>query len=297
MGFIALLFVLGVGWFIVANLPTLSVYEFGTQAFYILLVVLGLAAALFLFGVLRSAGTLKGTQMGVAFEFGGPAALFCFVLLVGVLMLRNEQADFPLIVRLRTDDTRTMSAAFSEAAVRGSALTVDVGMVTQTQNLDSDGQVRLSTLPFRVRSSNVTVSLASSAFVFKEPKGSYPIPPGREPVITIAVVPKPKTRKQVLIKAATISRITSGGTSDGHSPFCQPRTVRGCVEPQHGGTLVKGSGGVADLVQNNPTRTSTKVVVDTPNQICVDFSASTGACETEIYIQGRVTAVEEYDVP
>jgi hypothetical protein len=296
IGFVALLLAVGVGWFIVANLATLSIYEFGTQAFYLLLIILGVAAAVFLFGVLRSTATLTGKYLGVAFEFGGPAALFAFVVLVGLFLLRKEQTDFPLTVRLRTDDGSSMAAKFHDRAVTDSSVTVDLGPVPRTQNLDHDGQVILLDVPFRVRSSNAVISLSSGAFIFKEPKGSYPIPPGPEPVITLIVVPKPTQQKQVLIKAPNISRITSGGTSDGHSPFCQPRTVRGCIEPQHGGALVKDSGGVADLVQNNPTRTSYKVVVNTPTQICIDFSASTSACETEIYIQGIVTAVEDYEV-
>ena len=297
IGFVALLFVVGIGWYIVANLPILSVYEFGTQAFYILLVILALAAAIFLFGFLRSTATLTGRHIGIAFQFGGPAALFAFVILIGVFLLQKEQTDFALTVRLRTDDNRTMASAFTEPAVTASTLTMDLGPVARTQNLDRDGQVVVLAVPFRVRSSNVAISLSSNAFVFKEPKGSYPIPAGPEPVIKLIVLPKPKAQKRILIKASKITRITSGGTSDGHSPYCQPRSARGCIEPQNGGKLVKGSGGVADLVQNNTTRTSYKVVVDTPNEICIDFSASTGACETEIYIQGTVTAVEEYEVP
>jgi hypothetical protein len=218
------------------------------------------------------------------------------VILVGLSLLKDQQTDFPLTIRLRTDDSRAMAAAFTEPVVIGSSLTVDLGPIARTQNLDRDGQILVLAVPFRTRASNVSVSLSSNAFIFKEPKGSYPIPPGSEPVITLVVVPKPKTQKQALVKAPTISRITSGGTSDGKSPFCQPRTVRGCVVPQNGGKLVAGSAGVADLVQNNPARTGYKVVADTPNQICIDFSASTGACETEIFIQGTVTAVEAYEV-
>ena len=297
IGFVALFFAVGVGWFIISNLATLSLYEFGNQAFYMLLVILGVAAAVFLFGLLRSAARLTGKHLGVAFELGGPAALFGFVILVGMTLLNRQQTDFMLAVRMRSDDGTTMAAKFTDAAVIASSITVDLGTEPRTKNLDRDGQVLLANVPFRLRSVPVPISVSSTVFVIKEPKSSYPIPPGADPVITLIVVPKPRTQKQVVVKASKISRITSGGTSDGHSPFCQPRTVRGCVEPQNGGELIKGSGGVADLVQNNPTRTSYKVTVDTPQQICIDFTASTGACETEIYIQGIVTASENYTTP
>jgi hypothetical protein len=270
-------------------------YGYTFAGYYFFLTILALAAAGLLFGLLRSA-LFVGKRFGWPVILGGPAGLFVVVVMAGTWLIQKVETDFTLIIRLRTLDGTTMPAEFTEAAVTASSLTIDLGQVTIKRNLDRDGQVVLSDLPFRVRGSNAVISISSNTIAFKDPKGSYAIPADPEPVLTLIVIPKPRLKKQELVRAPKATRITSGGTSDGHSPFCQPRSATGCVEPQHGGNLVLGSGGVADLLQNSPTRASYKIVTNTPQQICVEFFASTGACETEIYIQGTVTAVEEFEV-
>jgi hypothetical protein len=149
----------------------------------------------------------------------------------------------------------------------------------------------------RVALCDSRLCLESKAFALKDPQTSYKVPKSAEPVITIVVVPKPPKLIQELVKAPGLSRITSGGTSDGKSPFCQRRTTTGCVEPQHKGKLVIGSGGVTNAANNHASRTGYKVVTNTEKQICIEFFAATGACETELYIQGTVTALEEYEQP
>jgi hypothetical protein len=73
-----------------------------------------------------------------------------------------------------------------------------------------------------------------------------------------------------VILAEKASRITSGGTSDGHSPFCQARTTTGCVQPrQPGGYLVVGTG-----TASNVSRTGSagfRPTQNTPQQICIVF--------------------------
>ena len=200
IGFVALLFVVGIGWYIVANLPILSVYEFGTQAFYILLVILALAAAIFLFGFLRSTATLTGRHIGIAFQFGGPAALFAFVILIGVFLLQKEQTDFALTVRLRTDDNRTMASAFTEPAVTASTLTMDLGPVARTQNLDRDGQVVVLAVPFRVRSSNEQYRYLRMPSFSKSQKDPirYPLVPSRQS--NSLCFPNPKRKNEFSLR-------------------------------------------------------------------------------------------------
>jgi hypothetical protein len=110
---------------------------------------------------------------------------------------------------------------------------------------------------------------------------------------TFIVLKDPQTTQLAtsIVSGPTV-RITSGGTSDGHSPFCQRRSVTSCVTPQKGGYLVPGSGIPSEVVKLG--RVGTAVVRDAPEQICLEFWASTGACETEVSIQGRTTAVERY---
>jgi hypothetical protein len=88
-------------------------------------------------------------------------------------------------------------------------------------------------------------------------------------------------------------RITSGGTSDGHSPFCLKRTVQSCAKPEHGGRLIPSSGSAADVSTSG--RVGSSIVVDSPEMICIEFWAATSACETEVSIEGHVTAREQVD--
>lgn len=104
--------------------------------------------------------------------------------------------------------------------------------------------------------------------------------------------PKPKIQTVVF---GPVASITSGGTSDGHSPFCQKRTVQSCARPAHGGHLILGSGQAVDV--QTVGRVGSDVVLNTPDAICIEFWASTTACETEVSIKGRTSAVEEYQSP
>jgi hypothetical protein len=299
IGFIALVFVCVIGWFIVAHMDILTVNGLGRQAYFILLIVLALSAAILLFGLFKIAGVFSGQYFGAKYEFGGPAALFAFIVVIGFFGLGGgpPPVDFNLAVRVKTDDNRTMSSAFTEKAVAESAVTLDVGQDRRTKKLDPDGQAIFLLIPFRERLVEAGIALSSNAFVIKDPKATYPIPKDTEPVISIIVIPKPKTKRQIPIQDKKLVRISSGGTSDGHSPFCQTRSASGCVTPQHGGKLVVDSGGLAEMVRNLPARATYKVTTNTPEQICVELTASTAACETEIYIQGYPSAVEAYEEP
>lgn len=299
IGFIALLLVCVIGSYIVTHGDVLAAEGWGREAYFILLIVLALSAAILLFGLFRIAAVFSGKQFGASYEFGGPAALFAFVVILGLFGTGGGPSpqDFNLAIRLKSADNQTMASAFTEPAVTGSAVTIDLGQDLRTKKLDPDGQAIFAGIPFKGRLSETGIALASTSFVIKDPKATYPIPKDSQPVISIVVIPKPKTKKQVPIQDKKLVRISSGGTSDGKSPFCQTRSVTGCVTPQHGGKLDVDSGGLAEMVRNSPSRATYKVISNNPGQICVELTASTSACETEIYIQGYPSAVESYEEP
>jgi hypothetical protein len=89
--------------------------------------------------------------------------------------------------------------------------------------------------------------------------------------------------------------VGSGAQYDGgRNPGCQAHEAAVCVSPKHGGKLVPGTGQVA--VTNKLGRAGFKDPIENSQQYCVTFWANTGACETPVFIQGSVTAVEEYSV-
>jgi len=60
--------------------------------YYVLLWVLGITSALFLFGVLPSAASISGRQWGANIEIGGPAALAVLVVLGGYEFAKTPKA-------------------------------------------------------------------------------------------------------------------------------------------------------------------------------------------------------------
>jgi hypothetical protein len=299
---------LGVGWVLLNNLPTLIVYGVGAPAYLILLVILALATAIILFGVLRAAATLSGTHFGYKIELAGPAAFFILVLLYGIWVFPPPPGDFAITFRFKPDNNHTMADQFGEDVVRRARVVLYLPKQTMSKELTADGYAVVENIPARYRPNPIELNLTSNDFLIKDPLVNYPIPPGSEPMVTLTVIPAdkgptkppvaplpPPPTSRAAIVNVTVARITSGGTSDGHSPFCQRRSVQQCVAPTHGGKLVQNTGSVTNEVRVG--RAGWSVVKDTPEQVCIEFWAATGACETEVSIQGQATAVEEYPNP
>lgn len=305
---VALGFVGAIGYFIKNNLQAITINGVVAEAFYILLVVLALASAIVLFGILQSTAALRGKHFAYHIELGGPAALFFAVILLGVSQAGEKPKDFVLTVRFVPDSNDTISHAFKEENVRKAKVQLAFNGYFFPGEVDSAGFVRTSTLDWKHRSDKVDIRLESDVFQIKDRSEFYSIPPTAEPQIDLKVVPIPAPlivpdkpvdtaavvppKSRHLVINPKISRITSGGTSDGHSPFCQTRFAQDCVTPQNGGKLILGSGSLTNLRQSG--RGGWTVDVNSPEQICVKLWAATSACETEVSIQGQVSAVEEY---
>lgn len=91
--------------------------------------------------------------------------------------------------------------------------------------------------------------------------------------------------------------VGSGAYFDGgRNPGCQSRQAQACVQPQHGGKIVSGSGRPRIINQSGRAGVNNSDSRETPQEYCVTFWASTGACETPVSISGVATAVEEYAV-
>jgi hypothetical protein len=104
----------------------------------------------------------------------------------------------------------------------------------------------------------------------------------------------PPTVAQQLVSGKPMN-VGSGAQYDGfRNPGCQAHEGTACVTPQRGGKLVSGSGKV--IVTDQSGRAGFRDPVETSQQYCVTFWASTGACETPVFIKGYPTATEEYTV-
>ena len=65
--------------------------------YYLILLLLGLTAAAFLFGAMRSYARYRGRQLGGALELGGPVVGCAFVVIGGLALVKNP-TTFPLTV-------------------------------------------------------------------------------------------------------------------------------------------------------------------------------------------------------
>jgi hypothetical protein len=92
------------------------------------------------------------------------------------------------------------------------------------------------------------------------------------------------------------AQVDSGGTTDGNHPACQPDAQKSCAVPKHPrGYLVVGSGtAIQTKLTGDRNRVGWRVVDDKPEQICIEFYSSTGACPHLTSSSGRASAIERY---
>jgi hypothetical protein len=149
-------------WFIVERLDVLAQYI--DKAYYILLIVLGLGAAAFLFGAMRSYGSIRGERFGAGWEFGGPAAFAIFVVLAG-MELPSSAKPFDLTIRF---------VGIQPSA--GDRADVDLGTRREVQDIGPYGEVTLHGVDPTILSKKVRVGLISNTWRIKDPKDEYVIP-------------------------------------------------------------------------------------------------------------------------
>ena len=93
----AFLLAAGLLFLLVFRAQSLTQFTLIGHVFYVLLVVLGLCAADFLFGVLKSVGELKGRYLGWQLELGGPIVA-CALVVWGGFQLAPSAPPLTLTV-------------------------------------------------------------------------------------------------------------------------------------------------------------------------------------------------------
>jgi len=99
LSLVSLLIALYVGQYLLTQLSDISQHGVTDQAFYVLLIILGLSSAAFLFGAMKSTASVSGKHIGFATEVGGPAA-FALLVVAGGFLLPRPLQQFDLIIRL-----------------------------------------------------------------------------------------------------------------------------------------------------------------------------------------------------
>jgi hypothetical protein len=107
--------------------------------YFVVLIPLGLVAAGFLFGAMRSYAKFSGTTSRGTLELAGPVVVFCLVVLGG-LLLANPVSTFALTVRV-------FGPGGQADIVRSGTLTADLGSRRDTRAISAEGEVVFADIP------------------------------------------------------------------------------------------------------------------------------------------------------
>ena len=132
--------------------------------FYIVLLPMGLAAAGFLFGVIRSYTRYGGKQLGGMLELGGPIVAFLLVVILGFVLV-IPVTTFPLTVYVHGQGEP------QDLVLRNSGdVLLDLGGDRRRQPIGADGQAYFPAIPQTFRGQEVPIGVESAAFELSDPK-------------------------------------------------------------------------------------------------------------------------------
>jgi len=135
--------------------------------YYLVLLPMGLAAAGFLFGVVRSYARYSGKQLGGMLELGGPIVAFLLVVILGFVLVKPV-TTFPLTVYVHGKDGP------QDLVLRNSGdVLLDLGLDRRRQPIGSEGQAYFPAIPATVRGQEVAIGVQSDGFEVNDPNRKY----------------------------------------------------------------------------------------------------------------------------
>ncbi len=132
--------------------------------YYLVLLPMGLAAAGFLFGVLRSYARYSGKQFGGMLELGGPIVAFLLVLILGFVLVKPA-TTFPFTVFVHGE------RGDHDLVLKHSGYVyLDLGGYRQKEPIGENGQAIFLGIPPAFRGQEVPIGVESGAFELSDPK-------------------------------------------------------------------------------------------------------------------------------
>jgi hypothetical protein len=126
--------------------------------FYVVLLPLGVSAAAFLFGVLRSHATFTGKHHGAELELGGPVVAFALVV-VGGFFLPGPDATFPVTVFVHGEGGRHDLVLRDRGHV-----TLDLGGDRRREAIGPKGEAYFPAVPRTFRGQPVPIGLDADGY-------------------------------------------------------------------------------------------------------------------------------------
>jgi hypothetical protein len=165
------------------NAQTLVALGLTGNLYYIVLLPMGLAAAGFLFGVLRSYASYRGKQLGGVLELSGPIVAFLLVVIGGFWLVPPSVATFPLTVYVQGE------AGPSDVVLKDSGYVVlDLAGDRRRQQIGAEGQAYFPAIPATFRSQEVPIWVDSDAYELSNPKEKHKLD---HPSLYLSVRKKP----------------------------------------------------------------------------------------------------------
>lgn len=150
---IAFLLAAGLLFLLVFRAQSLTQFTLIGHVFYVLLVVLGLCAAAFLFGVLKSVGELRGRYLGWQLELGGPIVA-CALVVWGGFQLAPSAPPLALTIFVHG------LAGLQDTVLRNSGnVILDLGSDRRREHIGDKGEATFPQVPAAFRGRAVPVSV------------------------------------------------------------------------------------------------------------------------------------------
>src|ERR1700730_231570 len=141
----------------------LAALGLASNFYYLILVVLSLAASGFLFGALRSYASYSGRHFGGRLELGGAVVVFLLIIVLGFKLL-PESLDFPITVYVHG------SAGPQDLILKSSGrVLLDLGGNRRAEPIGEKGQAFFPEIPPSFRGQQVNVLLDAPEYEMANP--------------------------------------------------------------------------------------------------------------------------------
>jgi hypothetical protein len=158
ISFLVFLCCIGVLLSLILNADKLTRLRLTEHVYYIVLVLMGLAAAVFLFGVLPSSATYEGTLLGGTLRLSGPIVGAALVVVGGYFFLPNP-TTFPLTVYVHGESGR------QELVLRGlGRVMLELGPDARSEPIGENGQAYFPAIPASFRGQEVPAWVESETY-------------------------------------------------------------------------------------------------------------------------------------
>lgn len=134
---------------------------------YVLLVPLGLAAAITTFSLFKSYARYQGKALNGTVEIGGPGVIMLLVLILGFLFVPAPKQRFDLTVFVRGEAGRNVVPLRNHGRVF-----LDLGADRRSESIGDKGEARFAGIPADLRDREVTIALESDHYELADPKAA-----------------------------------------------------------------------------------------------------------------------------